>query len=66
MNPVASLLSSVWHDRMNKHNSHILTTYVVAMHHCMEHRHGSMQGGCGVVQVHGLDLAPLPAPLLVP
>ena len=51
---------------MSKENPHILTTYVVAMHHCMEHRHGSMQEACGVVQVHGLDLAPLAAPLLVP
>ena len=51
---------------MSKQTPHILTTYVVAMHHCMECRHGSMQEACGVVQVHGLDLAPLPAPLLVP
>ncbi len=44
----------------------MLTTYVEAMHHCMEYRHSEMQEACGVVLVHGLDLAPLGAPLLAP
>jgi len=44
----------------------MLTTYVVAMHHHMEYRHGYMQEACRVVLVHDPLAAPLLAPWVVP
>ena len=46
---VVSLLLSVQHDRKSKQNSHMLPTYLVTMHHCIEYRHGQMHEAYWVV-----------------
>ena len=43
----------------------MLKTYVVAMNHCMECNCNLMHGECRVLQVYGLDIAPLVTPLLI-